>query len=239
MLAEKRKEVVPLSKDNDRRPKTTCIGPGRKRDDEQGIAADLLPSDPIDDRQFKDMVEDITELLAKKEAKEDLPLVDFFRDMMAGSRGPEQRQLYGDKTARETRRIIIQTIQEYASSTGNEHLRNLLARLLGEEPDREVTLKKAVPAPKLTDQEWDYASILAVVDRFERPIGSSDLGKYRRKWLDYPPRNPLSGYKNRLEEVLAKMVQEKVITGRQTRSGAMQYLPGPEADKYRRGAPVE
>jgi hypothetical protein len=51
-----------------------------------------------------------------------------------------------------------------------------------------------------------------------------------------PPRNPLSGHKNRLEEVLAKMVEDEVIVARPTRSGAVQYVPGPAAATYRKTA---
>jgi hypothetical protein len=52
----------------------------------------------------------------------------------------------------------------------------------------------------------------------------------------YPPHNPLAGYKNRLEEVLANMAWDGVIVARPTRSGAAQYVPGPAAASYRKAA---
>ena len=91
---------------------------------------------------------------------------------------------------------------------------------------------KAVAAP-LTDQQRDYASILAVIDRLGRPVGTADLGKYRRRWLDYPPRDATPGYRNRLEEVLARMVTDGVLTAIRTRKGALVYSLGPKSPMYR------
>ena len=90
-------------------------------------------------------------------------------------------------------------------------------------------------APKLEPgKEKDYASIISVIDRLGRQyIGTSDLGKYRRRWLEYPPRDATSGYRNRLEEVLAQMTQEGVLKATQTAKGAVVYLPGPNYEKYR------
>lgn len=37
------------------------------------------------------------------------------------------------------------------------------------------------PRPVLSDQEWDNASILAVLDRLQHAAGSADFGTYRRR----------------------------------------------------------
>jgi hypothetical protein len=86
--------------------------------------------------------------------------------------------------------------------------------------------------PVLSDKERDYASILSVVERLGRPVGSADLGKYRRRWLEYPPRNPGSGFRNRLEEVLDMMTKEGVLTAIRTAKGAFVYTAGPNAASY-------
>ena len=90
--------------------------------------------------------------------------------------------------------------------------------------------------PRLPEKERDYASILAVIDRFDRPVGTPDLGKYRRRWLDYPPRNAASGHRNRLEEVLDMMVRDGVLTAIKTAKGAYVYTVGPNAASYQQSA---
>jgi len=85
---------------------------------------------------------------------------------------------------------------------------------------------------KLSDKQRDYASIVSVVDRFDRPIGAAELGKHRRRWLDYPPRDPSSGHRNRLEEVLAKMVKDEVLRATKTSRDALLYSRGPNFGEY-------
>jgi len=86
----------------------------------------------------------------------------------------------------------------------------------------------------LTDRERDYRSIADVVARFERPVGSADLDRFRRRWLEYPPRNAASGYRNRLEEVLAAMVKDGVLRATQRAGGATVYSPGERFDQHLR-----
>jgi hypothetical protein len=164
--------------------------------------------------------------------------VTLFRAIMGGMSVEQQRKRFGDRRVRPARQVIVQTIQEYAARTQNFQLLRLLGRMrepAGESPPPSP-LQPQAPKPVLSDKEKDYASILAVLDRLGRPAGSADLGKYRRRWLDYPPRDASSGYRNRLEEVLANMVREGVILARPTRSGAVQYVPGPAAASYRKAA---
>jgi hypothetical protein len=69
-------------------------------------------------------------------------------------------------------------------------------------------------------------------------VGTADLGRFRRHWLEYPPRDPSSGFRNRLEEVLAAMVRDGVLKAVQTRNGATVYERGPAFEQYRQGVAV-
>jgi hypothetical protein len=85
----------------------------------------------------------------------------------------------------------------------------------------------------LSGKAKDYTSILSVLDRLGRPAGTADLGRYRRRWLEYPPREPMPAYRNRLEEVIDKMIMDRVLVATRTKQGAYLYEPGPNADQYR------
>jgi len=176
--------------------------------------------------------EDLAGLLAHKEATTGLALVDQFRDMLAGAKSHELRKNYGDSRARHAGTIIIKTIGDYARSSGNLPLQHLLARFTGAEEEPAPALRKSASAPLAPQKERDYGSIASIVARFDKPVGSAVLGKYRRRWLDYPPRSASSGYRNRMEEVLAGMVQDGVLRALKTRTGAAVYEPGPQFDKY-------
>jgi hypothetical protein len=84
----------------------------------------------------------------------------------------------------------------------------------------------------LSDQERDYRSIASVVARFERPVRTADLGRYRRRWLEYPPRSSESSHRNRLEAVLARMVQDGVLKATKGIAGGLVYSPGPQFTRY-------
>jgi hypothetical protein len=159
--------------------------------------------------------------------------------MLGGMTVDEQRRRFGDRRVRPAREVIIQTIEDYARSTDNRLLLHLLRRLRegeGGPPEAQARRTAArTPRPVLSDKERDYASIVHVVARFKRPVGSADLGRFRRRWLEYPPRDRTSGHRNRLEEVLARMVQDGVLKATQTRNGATVYEPGLAFDQYRQG----
>jgi hypothetical protein len=95
-----------------------------------------------------------------------------------------------------------------------------------------------VVKPVLPERERDYASIIGVLDRPGRPVGTADLGRYRRRWLEYPPRDPSLGHRNRLEEVLDRMVQDGVLRATQSSKGAMVYTPGPNYERFRQPVAV-
>ena len=72
----------------------------------------------------------------------------------------------------------MQTIREYAEKSGNFALLNLLRRFEGFQANRPVPVGRR-PArtvqPVLSDQERDYASIMAVLDRLHAPAGRRRL----------------------------------------------------------------
>lgn len=212
---------------------TMSIGQGRG--DPGTVSHDEIRGRPDNQAGVGELIGDINVLLQLKEAAYGLPLVALFNAMMAGQRMAEQRKRFGDLVARTGRQIIIQTIKDYATSSGNHYLLQLLQRL--KEP--EVQLARPVKAPPVarpvfsTPQTKDYASILSVVDRMGRPVGTADLGRYRRRWLEYAPRDPASGHPNRMTEVLGQMVRDGVLQTVQTGRGAIAYLPGPNAARYR------
>jgi len=236
----KKGKIVRLS-NVERRPEgSVSIGLGRRKDDDTGtISPDQIAARKSGEADFSEIVADLTELLKKKEPAYGLPLVRLFQAIIAGKNTEQQRQQFGDRTTRTARPIIVQTIRAYAESTGNYHLLSLLTRFEGFRANQPAVagrrLAKTVK-PRLPEKERDFASILAVIDRFDRPVGTPDLGKYRRRWLDYPPRNAASGHRNRLEEVLDMMTKEGVLTAIRTQKGAFVYTVGPNAASYQQSA---
>lgn len=214
------------------------LGQGRLKDADLGVgpAPDDLPARPSTDADMAEMVADITGLLQKKEAASGLPLTALFNAILAGHRTDQQVQQFGDRPTRLMRSIIKDTLQEYGQSSGNYRLLYLLSQFEGFRsnqpmPSRRQPVAQPVSTP-VSPKERDYHSIAAVVAKFTRPVGTADLGHYRRRWLDYPPRDPTSSYRNRLEEVLAQMVQDRVLKATQTTSGAVAYSPGDHFAAY-------
>jgi hypothetical protein len=144
--------------------------------------------------------------------------------------------------ARKGREIVLQTIADYARSTGNLFLQSQVKILRDRNPREKMPERRS--APKATKpqrepgKEGDFASIVSVIERLGRQANSSDLMKYRRRWVDFPPRTQEAGYKNRLEEVLALAVQEGVLRLQTGPAGGRVYDLGPNADKYRQHVAV-
>jgi len=238
-----RKGKIPRLAQVERRPQdTVSIAQGRQRagDPMVGISPEAIPARASSDAGLDEMVQDIKGLLRKQEPSTGLPLVKFFGAVMSGQRTDQQSRLFGDRQMRAMRDILKQTVAKYAKSTGNYSLLTLLQRyenFQGNKPMPAARTTPKVVKPVLSDQQRDYGSILAVIDRLGgRPAGSADLGKFRRRWLEYPPRDSASGHRNRLEEALAKMVQDGVLTATKTAKGAWVYSPGPNAGQYRQPA---
>jgi hypothetical protein len=69
--------------------------------------------------------------------------------------------------------------------------------------------------------------VLSFFRKNSRNVSMAVLGKSRRRWMERPPRDPLSSYSNRLYDVLARMVQGGVLMKQGTR-----YVPGPEYARH-------
>jgi hypothetical protein len=167
--------------------------------------------------------------------KHGLPLTAMFDSMLAGEPTAEKRRQFGERSLSKGKQAIVQTIEDYARESGNAYLLGLLTRI--EHPDETSMAKPAKTVPEFSSlKHKDFESILDVVDRLGRPAGSADLGRLRRRWLEYPPRDPSGGYRNRLEEILQMMVKDRVLHTIHTGRGALAYVPGTAADQYRRSA---
>ena len=235
-----RKNKIPRLADVEHRPLgTVSIAQGRSRggDPAGGVSPNEIAARPSQDADLVELLDDIMDLLRRKEIAYPLPLIALFQAIMSGQTTDQQRARFGDRPSRVGRQVIVQTIEDYARRTDNFRLMNMLKRLRsGETPAPRRPAAQAVPRPVLSDRERDYSSLLAVLDRLGRPAGSADFGKYRRRWLDYPPRDAASGHRNRLEEVLERMVRDGALVARQTRQGAFTYSPGPHAGQFRQAA---
>ena len=85
---------------------------------------------------------------------------------------------------------------------------------------------------KLPPRERDYASISTLIKQLGRPVGTADLGRYRRRWLDYPPRDEDSPHCNRLDATLEAMISDGVLVKTPTERGGYVYSPGAEFERY-------
>lgn len=174
-----------------------------------------------------ELIGDIMELLRRKSTP-DLDLVALFKSILRGEGTRHQRQFFGHSKADEGRRIIVATIRQYARQTENHALLRLLHRIENPEPRQPRPPKPPPkPKPKLPPDEQDFRSIVDVMERHGRRVGSLILGKARRRWLERKPRDPSSPYANRLADVLAQMVAAGVIE----RMG-VHYVPGPRYSDF-------
>jgi hypothetical protein len=179
----------------------------------------------------QEMLRDIMELLRQRSTP-DMPLVDLFMSIMRGEGTRVQRSRFGHSKADLMRKTIVQVIERYAQRTQNWQLLRLLDRFKdfsGTQPD---PARKPLPPPKppkpvYPPDEQDYRSVVDVLEKHGRSVSMMVLGKVRRRWLERPPRNPSSPYPNRLADVLARMVEDGVLT----KQGA-RYVPGPEYSRY-------
>jgi hypothetical protein len=219
---------------NSRQGGLVSIGQGRARKGERtaDVSPDELPGRADHDADVSEMVEDIASLLRRKEGAYPIPLVALFRAMLTGMTVDQQRRRFGDRPTRAGRQVIVRTIEEYARSSGQDYLLHLVRKWTAPEDEKPAAPKRAERRPALSDEERDYRSIAGVIARFDRPVGTADLGRYRRRWLDYPPRSQPSPHRNRLEEVLEKMVKDGVLKATRTKQGANLYSPGPEFSRY-------
>lgn len=220
--------------DVERRPQgTVSIGQGRQKsgDFADGISPDEVAERPSSDADFAELLADIVTLLRRKEYAIDLPLVKLFNAITLGQNTNQQRAMFGDSATRRGRQEIVATIRDYADKTANHHLLHLMRQIEAGGLNKPAESTKP-PKPNLSDKERDYRSIASVIARFDHPVGTAQLGSLRRRWLEYPPRDASSRYKNRLEEVLAMMVQDEVLQAIPTKQNAIVYGRGANFDQY-------
>ena len=215
----------------ERRPQgTVSIGQGRG-DQAGAISPDAIPA-RSDTRGLGELISDIKLLLQRKEAAYGLPITALFDSMMAGQNQAEQRKQFGDRATKIGRQVIVQTITDYAESSGNHYLLQLLRRL--EEPQETLAGQQRVATKQASLPTWsspkdqDFASIMQVVDKYDRPVGSADLGRHRRRWLQFPPRDANAGHSNRMAEVLSQMVRDGALQTVQTGRGGASLCAGTE-----------
>jgi hypothetical protein len=205
---------------------TLSIGYGKETGE---VSPDEIPARMPSGEQ--EMLGDIMELLRRRSAP-GMPLADLFVSIMKGEGTRAQRARFGHNRADMMRKIIVQTVQQYARQTQNWTLLRLLDRFSGfsgnrPDPARQQARPQKPPKPTYPPDEQDYRSIIDVLEKHGRSVSMAILGKLRRRWLERAPRDPASAHPNRLADVLARMVGDGVLMKQGVR-----YVPGPEYARY-------
>ncbi len=205
------------------RPKgTVSITPGRTKDDPQaGVGAGEIPGRQSDGEA--ELIADIMGLLQRQSTPE-MPLVDLLRSIMSGTGLANQRKTFGHTFADRGRKIIVKTIEDYAYRTENWSLLRLLDRIRNPEPATPRP-PKAPPKPEMPREERLFRSIVDVMEKHGRKVGSAILGKVRRRWVERD--DPSGNHPNLLSAVLAAMTAAGVIE----RKG-LHYVPGRNYERY-------
>lgn len=195
------------------------------------IAADEIPARGQGDDE-REVVGDIRELLAVKQRETPgIPLLDLFQSIISGDTVPAQKVKFGGRAVDSGRKIIVQAVEDYAQSTENWALLRLLGKI--REPGAAKAVRQVKPArAKLPPDQQDFASIISVMERNGRTVTLARLQKDRRRWTEWPPRDPASPHPNRLEDVLSRMVADGVLEERKTRGGGRFYVPGAGYERH-------
>jgi hypothetical protein len=217
-----------------RRPGTVSIGPARMTEP-GSIRADQIPAKSTEN--WHELVGDILRLLRRQEREHpEIPLVDLFQSVLAGEQTRATRSSYGQRVSDMGRQIIIKTITNYAKATENRQLLRLLDRFKnfdGTKPSvQQSRFLPRQPKPQMSSDERDYRSIVAVMQQHGQRANLGILGKARRRWLEFKPRDPSSPHPNRLADVLARMVADGVVNQRGTRAGGRMFVPGPRYGEF-------
>jgi hypothetical protein len=211
---------------NTKRPAgTVSIGQrGQKDDDIAGtVSPDEIPA--ARSTHESELVADIVALL-KKRSTPNLPLVAVFQAILNGASLRDQRARFGHSAADAARKIIKQTIRTYAVQTQNQQLLGLMDGQ--RQPKRPKVSKKPKP---VVHHDPDIRDRLSLIDTLDKAGGEGSMalfGRKRRNWLNYAPRDPNSPHRNRLLDVLTRMVEDGVLTKRGTK-----YMPGPNYARFR------
>ena len=110
---------------NPKRPPTLTITQSRNRADREPgtIGAEEIAARPSD-QQENELFDDITALL-QIHSTPNMPLVTIFRAVLDGTGTREQRRRFGHARADRARKIIYDTLVQYASKSENRQLQDL------------------------------------------------------------------------------------------------------------------
>lgn len=234
-----RRGKIPRLSRTEYRPGTISIGQGRAKKGEPfvGVSPERIAARPSADADLNELIEDITGLLRRKELAYPLPLTALFDAIVSGRMNRDQQiARWGERAVRIGRQVILEVIRTYARATDNYRLLRLLDLFKDFQANKPTPARRTLQKPtrrQLTDDQRDFASILDVLDRLGRAAGSADFGRFRRRWLERGPRDPNSDARNRLEEVLGKMVSSGVLRAVKTAKGATLFEPTAAAEQYR------
>jgi hypothetical protein len=209
-----------------RPPGTVTIGQRTRRDDADSagtVSPDEIPA--TQSANERELVADITALL-RKQTTPNLPLVPVFQSILNGASLRDQRAKFGHTTADAARKVIKQTIRDYAVQTQNQQLLGLMDR--SPKPKRAKVSKTTKPKPHADPDIRDRLSIMDTLDKAGGAASMAIFGRKRRKWLTYAPRDPRSPHRNRLIDVLTRMIEEGLLVKRGTK-----YMPGPHYAEFR------
>jgi hypothetical protein len=173
-----------------------------------------------------EMLNDLLDLLRRRSTPT-MPLADLFLSILNGEGSRHQRSRFGHSVADMGRKMIVQTISQYARQTHNWSLLNLLDRIQNPDARQQQPPAPEPSEPELSPDERDFRSVVDVLEKHGRSVSMAVLGKARRRWMERPPRDPTSSQPNRLADVLAKMVQDGVLAKQGTR-----YVPGRNYSRY-------
>jgi hypothetical protein len=210
-----------------RSPGTVSITPARRRGDEPPgyIPAEQIPG-PSDAGEHE-MLADIVDLL-RSQSTPQMPLAALFQAILDGIGTREQRRRFGRNTTDQGRKIIYDTLVQYAKTTGNLHLQNLLTKFKdfdARKPDAPKKPKPPKPLLALPPQERAFRSMIQVMERYGRRASMAVFGSQRSRWLERPSTDP--AHKTRLHQVLDQMVKAGVLA----KQGAV-YVPGANYEEY-------
>ena len=183
----------------------------------------------------EELFNDIVELL-KRKSTPTMPVADLWRAMLEGMPLAKQRQVFGHTKADTMRKIIKTTLRDYAVKTSNHELLRLLDTFADFNPTRhdprnhrtKKAKRPSKPKSALPPDVQDYLSILNVIEKAGGRASSALLGKKRARWYERTPRDPNSPHKTRLHDVLARMVEDGVLT----KHGAA-YVPGLAYEQFK------
>jgi hypothetical protein len=199
-----------------RPPGTVSIGQRTRRDDPDSgtVAPDEIPAQRS--THEAELVADIISLL-KKRATPNLPLVAVFQAILNGASLHDQRANFGHTTADAARRVIKDTIRQYATQTQNQQLLGLMEKRPAAQRPK---VRKKKPLPHPDPEIRDRLSLMNTLETAGGQASMAIFGRKRRRWLNYPPRDPNSTHKNRLIDVLSRMVEEGLLVKRGTKVSA-------------------